>query len=167
MTALEYLKRNIDINYIPYPSTHFNLLSSDYTNPEAIRTIPNCNGIYILGKRKFAMITDYMCDGAIYRSQYGKGINSNTYYLLKPLNPNFSKLGKWINDNLFKNMINEVETTSVLTELVKLRIAINLIYTAPFLSITDKMQWSEWIKELYWSRKAVLNKWYIEEVLPF
>ena len=51
-------------------------------------------------------------------------------------------------------------------ELVQLRINVNLIYQSP-LPREDKLQWADWIKELYWNRKAILNEWYIKYVLPF
>ena len=51
-------------------------------------------------------------------------------------------------------------------ELVNLRINVNLIYKLP-LSIEQKRKWADWIKELYWNRKVLLNQWYIDYVLPF
>ena len=69
-------------------------------------------------------------------------------------------------DKFFSRMIENAEQSNPLTELVKLRIIVNLIYNLP-IAKEERLQWADWIKELYWNRKALLNKWYIENVLPF
>lgn len=70
-------------------------------------------------------------------------------------------------DNFFKNMVILAEFSDNNRELVQLRIAVNMIYSLPTISKEDKFIWVEWIKELYWNRKVILNKWYIDNVLPF
>lgn len=69
-------------------------------------------------------------------------------------------------DKFFSNMFQNVDYTANNRELVNLRININLIYKTS-LSKEYKLQWADWIKELYWNRKALLNQWYINNVLPF
>lgn len=70
-------------------------------------------------------------------------------------------------DSFFKVIVILAEFSDNNRELVQLRIAINMIYTLPIISKEDKFIWVEWIKELYWNRKVILNKWYIDNVLPF
>ena len=70
-------------------------------------------------------------------------------------------------DSFFKAIVILAEFSDNNRELVQLRIAINMIYTLPIISKEDKFIWVEWVKELYWNRKVILNKWYIDNVLPF
>lgn len=69
-------------------------------------------------------------------------------------------------NEFFNNLIIFAEFPNQNRELVQLRINVNLIYQLP-LPKEDKLQWADWIKELYWNRKALLNEWYIKYVLPF
>lgn len=73
-------------------------------------------------------------------------------------------------DNLFSALIIFSEQQGMLrvdTELVQLRIIVNMIYSLPIISKEDKSLWVDWVKELYWNRKSILNQWYIDNVLPF
>lgn len=70
-------------------------------------------------------------------------------------------------DSFFKAIVILAEFSDNNKELVQLRIAVNMIYALPIISKEDKLAWVEWIKELYWNRKVILNKWYIDNVLPF
>lgn len=75
--------------------------------------------------------------------------------------------GIWIRLNrFFSDLIIFAEFPDQNRELVQLRINVNLIYQLS-MPKEDKIQWAEWIKELYWNRKALLNEWYIKYVLPF
>lgn len=69
-------------------------------------------------------------------------------------------------DEFFNELIIFAEFPDQNRELVNLRINVNLIYQLP-LPKEDKLQWADWIKELYWNRKVLLNEWYIKYVLPF
>ena len=69
-------------------------------------------------------------------------------------------------DSFFMNLIIFAEFGNQDRELVELRINVNLIYQIP-IAKEDRLQWADWIKELYWNRKAILNEWYIKYVLPF
>ena len=69
-------------------------------------------------------------------------------------------------NEFFRNLIIFAEFSDQNRELVQLRINVNLMYTLP-IPKEDKIRWADWIKELYWNRKALLNEWYIKYVLPF
>lgn len=69
-------------------------------------------------------------------------------------------------NRFFNDLIIFVEFPDQNRELVNLRINVNLIYQLP-LPKEHKIQWADWIKELYWNRKALINEWYIKYVLPF
>lgn len=73
----------------------------------------------------------------------------------------------YVQNEVMLRMLNNVELPQAKTELVKLRIAVNRIFSLTFLSTEDKRLWSTWIQELYWERKKILHKWYLEYVLPF
>lgn len=70
-------------------------------------------------------------------------------------------------DNFFNEIIETAEFANNDRELVNLRINVNLIYSLPIIPIENKTMWADWIKELYWNRKVLLNQWYIDNVLPF
>lgn len=69
-------------------------------------------------------------------------------------------------NEFFRNLIIFAEFSDQNRELVQLRINVNLMYTLP-IPKEDKIRWADWVKELYWNRKALLNEWYIKYVLPF
>lgn len=73
----------------------------------------------------------------------------------------------YIQNEVMLRMLNNAEMSQIKTELVKLRIAVNMIYSLKCLKAEDKNLWANWVKELYWERKAKLHQWYIEYVLPF
>ena len=64
-------------------------------------------------------------------------------------------------------MIANAEFAQSKTELVRLRIAVNMINSLPYLSHNDKILWTNWVQELYWERKKVLHEWYLQYILPF
>ena len=63
--------------------------------------------------------------------------------------------------------ISHAEMQQTKTELVQLRIANSMIMNLKCLSSDDRILWANWIKELYWERKKILHRWYLEYVLPF
>lgn len=161
MTPLEYLEKNALEIYLPFADTTVEVFPRDYNPPFKL---PNgeifCVGSICEGNKQYAFIKNYNTDGCIYQ-----GLKDSIFY--KTYNPKIHSIGKWITDNLFKPMLDKAEMPETKTELVKLRIAVNMILQLHYLSAKDKIAWTEWIKELYWNRKAVLHKWYMEEVLPF
>ena len=161
MTPLEYLIAHLDKKYHPYKDTIVQTVTKDYEPPFKL---PNgeiyCTGSWTIGKRHVICVVNNKCDGCIYR-----GLPNQIFY--KTYNPSINTLGQWISDSIFQFMLDSVEFNQNKTELVRLRIAVNQIFKLDYLSAHEKIQWSDWIKELYWNRKAVLNKWYIDEVLPF
>ena len=64
-------------------------------------------------------------------------------------------------------MIDTADYANTKTELVRLRIAVNMIYTLDCLTESEKITWSNGIKDLYWERKKLLQQWYVTYVLPF
>lgn len=70
-------------------------------------------------------------------------------------------------DDFFNAVIETAEFANNDRELIQLRINVNFIYTLPIVPAEHKRAWANWIKELYWNRKVLLNQWYIENVLPF
>ena len=73
----------------------------------------------------------------------------------------------WIQKNLTTYMIDTAEYANTKTELVRLRIAVNMIYKLDCLTESEKITWSNGIKDLYWERKKLLQQWYVTYVLPF
>lgn len=159
MSPLDYLRTHLPEVYQPIPDTIVVVTTKDMNFPFKLNGIIHCTGSYIKGNKQIAYIKDYTVDGCIY-------LGLNDYIFYKTYNPKINKIGKWISDNLLTPMLDNAEMPECKTELVKLRIAINLILSLN-ISTESKIKWSEWIKELYWNRKAVLHKWYMEEVLPF
>ena len=161
MSPLEYLNQNIAKIYRSYPDVIVVKTTKDYYPPFKL---PNdqifCTGSFYEGNKQIIFIKNPKCDGSIYY-----GLPGALFY--KTYNPRINKIGKWLTDNLFKPMLFEAEMHNIKTELVKLRIGVNMILNIHYLSAKDKLAWTEWIKELYWNRKAILHKWYMEEVLPF
>ena len=160
MSPLEYLNQNIVKMYRPYPDVIVVKATKDYNPPFKL---PNgqihCTGSFYHGGKQFLFIKNNECDGCIYY-----GLPNSIFY--KTYNPKINSIGNWLNNSLFAPMIQNAEMQSTKTELVKLRIGINIILETN-ISVSSKLAWTEWIKELYWNRKAVLHKWYMEEVLPF
>lgn len=68
-------------------------------------------------------------------------------------------------DYLFNHML-QVNDNNLDRELVLLRIAINMIDQLD-MDFNDRIQWTEWLRELFWKRKSIFNEWYIKYVLPF
>ena len=64
-------------------------------------------------------------------------------------------------------MITNAEFAQSKTELVRLRIAVNMINSLSYLSHNDKILWTNWVQELYWERKKILHEWYLQYILPF
>ena len=56
-------------------------------------------------------------------------------------------------------MITDIHNSNSKTELVQLRIAVNMIMNLTYLDSDKRLEWSNWIKELYWKRKAVINQY--------
>ena len=63
-------------------------------------------------------------------------------------------------------MFENVEINNTNTDLVRLRIAINMIDKLP-IDIELKQKTSEWLKGYFWERKRFLQQWYLDNVLPF
>lgn len=161
MDPLEYLNQNAITIYRPYADTTVVKTTKDYHPPFKLSNGQIfCTGSFYEGDKQFVFIKNPNCDGSIYY-----GLPGALFY--KTYNPRINNIGRWLTNSLFKPMLDKAEIHDTKTELVKLRIGINMILSIHYLSAKDKLAWAEWIKELYWNRKAVLHKWYMEEVLPF
>lgn len=156
MTAVEYLSQT---DYSPLPGVYILVSSGGST------FILN-NKVYCTGTIKengvnlnFYRTNDY--DGRII-SGLPHAIDFQLYHRREYFTI-VNRLNKFFHD-----MVEDAEAqrTCHNSELVNLRINVNLIYKLP-IAHEDKVQWADWIKELYWNRKALLNQWYIDNVLPF
>ena len=155
MTALEAI--NESEKYSIYPGTITLVPTSNQT------PFIKENKIYCTGLIKNNNITygffKIELDGRILQGlpnyiDYQIQLKSKLYYLWKRI------------DTFFKDIITFAEFADNNRELVNLRINVNLIYNLP-INHEDKNIWADWIKELYWNRKVILNKWYIDNILPF
>lgn len=154
MTALEYLQLNAKPEYRIFSRSTITQIACD---SDAVGT----TGSY------FTEVGTQVCfekdsthDGCIYLGLPLAIVNMDKF-------PIIIITGDWIEQNLFKLMLQNAEFPQTKTELIMLRISVNMILKLNCLSTMDRIAWSEWIKELYWNRKAVLHKWYCECVLPF
>jgi len=73
----------------------------------------------------------------------------------------------WMHKNLFKYMISTAERPQYNTEAVRLRIAVNMIMKLSCFTQKERLAYADWIKDLYWERRKVLSRWYVETMLPF
>lgn len=165
MISLEdYLKQNLDIKYHKHPVSIYQLITEDTCVPFKIGDKIYCTGRIRDNKKTYAIIYDHRYDGCIFQ-----GLPNSIFYRM--YNPSINNILIWIDNNLFKRLIKNATEPDIRTELVKLRIAVNMIYKLNYLSNEEKIKWSEWIKELFWNRKAVIQNWYcncvLPEVLPF
>ena len=155
MTAEDYLNKYVDIQYRiqkkgPYVITLVDPL--DAINVFHTYFNKTLDGIY------FVQLEGNSYDGSI------TNVRGLLYEM--PKCREINEIARWVDTNLFRFMLKNAEFPQSKTELVRLRIAVNKIYN---LNINKdvKTMWADWIKELYWNRKTVLNKWYIDEILPF
>lgn len=108
---------------------------------------------------KYFMRTYCEYDGSI------TNVKGLIYQLLE--NKSLFAIVHYANLQLFQFMLMNAEMAQSKTELVRLRIVVNMILSTPYLTHNMKILWSNWIKELYWERKKVLHKWYLDNILPF
>ena len=153
MTAIEYIQLSPYSKYkgtIPVINTGF--------NPFMLNGEVYCTGTMDINNMSYSFIRVNL-DGRILQG-LPNSVNNIIEYRKQIYN-----LWKRI-DDFFNTVIDTAEASRPNTELVKLRIIVNLIYNLP-IPQNDRHEWASWIKELYWSRKVYLNKWYIEYILPF
>ena len=151
MTATEYLAQSEQ--YSPYPGIYILRTTSTL--------LRNCSGSFVENNIEYSFYKTNDYDGRIIQG-LPKSIDFQLYYRKE-----FIQIIKRLN-KFFLDMVETIEkgTSNNDCELVNLRINVNLIYKLP-LSIEQKRTWADWIKELYWNRKVLLNQWYIDYVLPF
>ena len=154
MTAEEYLaqtKYRYIIGSMP-------VLSMGEVHPFIKDDKTYCTGTIIINNTEYEFIKIDLDEQIIL------GLPKRSMYQLKHPKIIFN-IWKRLN-KFFQGMVISAEFPNQDRELVQLRINVNLIYQLP-LPREDKLQWADWIKELYWNRKAILNEWYIKYVLPF
>lgn len=144
MEALEYLLKNIAIKYSYFPGIL------------GCRSYIDNKGYHI-----FEYLNSNSIDGAILRGWNRFSLYLNSHYRA------IHTIEMYIQNEVMLRMLNNAEFPQTKTELVKLKIAVNKIFSLTFLPAEDKIWWSEWVKELYWERKKVLHQWYLENILPF
>lgn len=79
---------------------------------------------------------------------------------------------RWINDKLFMSSLNQLlnsRSPLLTTELVRLRIAINLIFKFDFLTNEEKEEWMQHLQILYFNRRKAMTDYYLQKIvqLPF
>lgn len=171
MNAFDYLQKNIEPIYSFYPGTTVQLISDKTQPPYRLSNgEPYFLGFINSQKGTYAILSDPRQDGAIERYVHDKkhnafiGLPHNLHYRMHTLQ--IAIISNRIKDRVMLPMIENCEFAQTKTELVQLRIAVNMIMSLD-IDYTDKFNWAEWIKELYWERKKVLHEWYLEYILPF
>lgn len=79
---------------------------------------------------------------------------------------------RWINNKLFTSSLNQLlndRNPLRTTELVRLRIATNLIFKLDFLTKEEKEEWMQHLHILYYNRHKAMSDYYLQRIaqLPF
>nr|DAJ18142.1 MAG TPA: hypothetical protein [Podoviridae sp. ctY3D12] len=160
MSPSLYLTINLDEVYKRHALTVPVLTTPDRCIPFMLNGREYCTGKMNFGKAWYAFLRDETSDGAIMR-----GLPNSIEMQIK--HPSIRTIVDWITDKLFEPMITNAEFAQSKTELVRLRIAVNMINSLSYLSHNDKILWTNWVRELYWERKKILHEWYLQYILPF
>lgn len=160
MDAIEYLLNHLAEEYRFFPNANLVLTTKDMVCPFKLGEREYCTGFFDIGNKYYRIIKDYSTDGCIFR-----GLPNSLY--VKAEYPVVCNIAKWVQEKIFNFMLANAEMQQAKTELVRLRIATNMIYGLSYLNADSKLLWSNWIRELYWERKKVLHQWYLDYVLPF
>ena len=160
MSIEEYLDKHLDEEYKPYPD-HRTYISNGF-HPFRYKGEVYCVGFIRVDNTDYNFIVDNARDGCIKKGLIPvKAI----YYEVRHRKEFMSVLDRA--NALFQYIITTAEYSNIKTELVLLRILVNQIHKLTFMPLKERNEWEVWIKELYWNRKRVINKWYIDCVLPF
>lgn len=160
MKAFEYLQKNIKKEYSFYPGTVISLTTKDAVTPFKLNGKEYCTGRTKIGNQYYNFLKDESSDGAIF-----SGLPDNIYKRIEY--PILNTIAQRIQDKIMIFAVSHAEMQQTKTELVQLRIANSMIMNLKCLSSDDRILWANWIKELYWERKKILHRWYLEYVLPF
>lgn len=160
ITAIEYLQTNLRPEYRFYPGKLVILTTPNTSTPFMLGNKVYCTGYFDIRNNWYKIIRDDSIDGAI---TYGMCNYIYTY----AEHPEIYKLIKRIQNKVMLPMINNPENSNTKTELVQLRIATNMIMTLKFIEHNEKLVWANWIRDLYWKRKALINQYIIDYILPF
>lgn len=157
MTAYEYLVEKGG-KYSPFPGNIPLVTMGKYT-PFKVKGEIYCTGVINYNGIKYGFFVDKNFDGCILL-----GLPQSVEYQIqcKELKGILRRLNK-----LFTDMILLAEDSNTNSELVQLRIIVNMMYKLKNIDKYDRTQWVSWVLELFWNRKRLLNQWYIDYVLPF
>lgn len=155
MTIQEYLRTHLPFNYQIRPRI-------------SISTYIPSNIDYRATSQTFIKGKTY--NNILLTNEDGAVITEN-WIIRKQHIPSISYIIRWLQDKLFTPMILNAAKKDIKTELVRLRIAINMIYSLDNKTLTQKEKniWVEGIKDLYWNRKRAIIDWrlkYVDKV-PF
>lgn len=160
MSIEEYLDIYLDWEYKPYPDSR--VYVSNGFHPLRHNNKIYCTGFITKNNVNYNFIEDYSRDGCIKKGLIPvKAI----YYEIDHRKEFMSVIDRA--NALFHHIVTTAEFSNIKTELVLLRILVNQIHKLTFMPLKERNEWEVWIKELYWNRKRVINKWYIDCVLPF
>lgn len=160
MGAVEYLLNHLAEEYKFFPDTKVVLTTKDMNCQHVLAGKEYCVGFFDIDNKYYKFVKDYNADGCIFR-----GLPNSI--CVKAKYPAVYNIADWMQKKIFNFMISHAEVQQSKTELVRLRIATNMIYGLPYLDNNSKLLWSSWVKELYWERKKILHQWYLENILPF
>lgn len=160
MNVIEYLQSKLEPEYRFYPSTLPIITTPDMPIQFIInKKVYGC-GKFNIGSTWYKLVKDNSIEGAIF---YGLSDS-----LITRINhPKITIIAKRIQNKILNTMITDIHNSSTKTELVQLRIAVNMIMNLTYLDSNKRLEWSNWIKELYWKRKAVINQYILDYILPF
>lgn len=84
-------------------------------------------------------------------------------------NPTIKEIAKWITKNIFTYMYTNVDKSFIVTTDVRLRIVINKINSLTCLYQEVKLQWINWLCELYKVRTRITMEYYLKFIVqvPF
>lgn len=160
MNVIEYLQTNLEPVYRFYAGHIPILTTHDMNTPFILNGKVYCTGFINIGKNWYKIVVDESMDGAI---TYGL----RNYISIRATHPEIYTIIRRIQDKLMLSMIANLESTSTKTELVQLRIVTNMIMNLTYLDSDIRLDWTNWIRDLYWKRKAAVHQYIINYVLPF
>lgn len=160
MNVIEYLQNNVEPEYRFYSSTLPIITTPDMIVPFTINGRVYGCGKFNIGSIWYKLVKDNSIEGAIF---YGLP----NYITIRAKYPKINVIAKRIQDKVLNSMFIDLQNSKTRTELVQLRISINMIMNLSYLDSDTRLLWSNWIKELYWKRKAIINQYILDYVLPF
>ena len=160
MNVIEYLQDKLEPEYRFYSSTLPIVTTPDMPVPFIINEKVYGCGKFNIGSTWYKLVKDNSIEGAIFY-----GLTNSLITRIK--HPEIATIAKRVQSKILNVMITDIHNSNSKTELVQLRIAVNMIMNLTYLDSDKRLEWSNWIKELYWKRKAVINQYILDYILPF